>query len=132
MTNVLRHWIDTSGTPVYQAARRVPLPKSEEIKKLLAEMQEKNIITPSKSLSASPIVLVPKKDGSLRFCVNYQKGNEITHKDAYPMPRIDGTLAGSKCFSTLHIKSGYWQVEVDLQHRERQHSVHTKVYSSSM
>ena len=45
--------------------------------------------------------------------------NEITHKDTYPIPRIDDTLAGSKCFSTLDLKSGYWQVEVDPQHREK-------------
>jgi len=59
-------------------------------------MQEKDVITPSKS---SPIVLVPKKDGSLCFCVDYRKVNKITHKDAYPIPRIDNildTLAGSK------------------------------------
>jgi len=92
-------------------------------------MQEKDIITPSKSPWASPIVLVPKKDGFLRFCVDYRKGNEITHKDAYPIPRIDDTLdtlAGSKCFSTLDLKSGYWQVEVDPQHREKNSILHTR------
>ena len=85
----------------------MPLPQRDEIKRLLAEMQEKDIITPSKSPWASPIVLVPKKDGSVRFCVDYRKVNELTHKDAYPIPRVDDTLdtlAGSKCFSTLDKK----------------------------
>ena len=121
-TNVLTHRIETAGNPVRQAVRRVPLPQREEVKKMLAEMQEKDIIAPSKSPWASPIVLVPKKDGSLRFCVDYRKVNEITCKDAYPIPRIDDTLdtlAGCKCLSTLDLKSGYWQVEVDPQHREK-------------
>ena len=118
----MNHRIETNGNPIRQPVRRVPLPQRDEIKKLLTEMQEKNIIAPSKSPWASPIVLVPKKDGSLRFCVDYRKVNEITHKDAYPIPRIDDTLdtlAGSVCFSTLDLKSGYWQVEVDPQHREK-------------
>ena len=121
-TDVLKHRIETSGTPIRQGVRRLPLPKRDEVKKLLSEMQQKEIITPSKSPWASPIVLVPKKDGSVRFCVDYRKVNNITHKDAYPLPRIDDTLdtlASSKCFSTLDLKSGYWQVEVEEQHREK-------------
>jgi len=85
-----------------QPVRKVPLPQRDEVKKLLTEIQEKNIIAPSKSPWVSPIVLVPKKDGSLYFCVDYRKVNEITHKDAYPIPRIDDTLdtlASSMCFS---------------------------------
>ena len=73
-TNVLNHRIETNGNPVRQAVRRVPLPQRDEIKILLTEMQEKYIIAPSKSPWASPIVLVPKKDGSLHFCVDYCKG----------------------------------------------------------
>ena len=101
----LNHWIETNGKPIRQAVRRVPLPQKDEIKRLLTEMQEKNTIAPSKSPWASPIVLVLKKDGSLCFCVDYCKVNKITHKDAYPIPRIDDTLdtlTGSKCFFTLN------------------------------
>ena len=99
-TSILKHKIETSGNPIRQAVRRLPLPKRDEVRKLLCEMQQKKIIAPSKSPWASPIILVPKKDGSVRFCVDYRKVNNVTHKDAYPIPRIDDTLdtlAGSKC-----------------------------------
>lgn len=66
--------------------------------------------------------MVRKKDGGLRFCVDYRRLNELTVKDAYPLPRIDDTLdalGASKWFSTLDLASGYWQVELDPYHREK-------------
>lgn len=86
------------------------------------KMQENDVIRPSSSPWALPVVLVRKKDGSLRFCVDYRKLNEVTTKDAYPLPRIDdslSTLAGSQWFTTLDLISGYWQVEVAEQDREK-------------
>ena len=79
-------------------------------------MQEKDVIQQSSSPWASPIVLVKKKDGTTRFCVDYRKLNNVTRKDAYPLPRIDSTLdtlSRSQWFSTLDLVSGYWQVEID-------------------
>ena len=122
-TSILSHKIDTGdATPIRQQARRVPLPHREKVQELLKDMMEKKVISPSKSPWASPVVLVTKKDGSTRFCIDYRKVNEVTRKDAYPIPRVDDTLdtlAGSTWFSTLDLKSGYWQVEVAEEHREK-------------
>ena len=121
-TNKIQHTIYTDAPPIRQAVRRIPPIKRQEVQKLLSEMQERDVIEPSSSPWASPIVLVKKKDGSTRFCVDYRKLNSVTRKDAYPLPRIDdtlSTLAGAKWFSTLDLISGYWQVEVDPNDRSK-------------
>ena len=122
-TDILRHSIDTgNASPIRQQVRRTSLPTKEKVRKLLKNMMQKRVISPSKNPWASPIVLVQKKDGSTRFCVDYRKINEVTRKDAYPIPRIDetlDTLAGATLFSTLDLRSGYWQVEMDPKDREK-------------
>ena len=121
-TDILRHSIDTgNASPIHQQVRRTSLPAKEKVRELLKNMMQK-LIAPSKSPWSSPIVLVQKKDGSTRFCANYRKINEVTRKDAYPIPRINetlDTLAGATLFSTLDLRSGYWQVEMDPKDREK-------------
>ena len=78
-------------------------------------MEEKEIIPPSNSPWSAPIVIIQKKDGSVRFSVDYRALSERTKKDAYPIPSIDDNLdalGGAKWFSTLDLKNGYWQVVV--------------------
>lgn len=82
-TGNIKHQIHTrDAAPIQQQSRRNPLSKKEEVTKLLQGMLSKGIIQPSSSLRASPVVLVRKKDGSTRFCINYQKENAVTRKDA--------------------------------------------------
>ena len=116
-TGIVKHRIDTGGAkPIRQPARRLPIHQRKEAEAEVQKMLEREVIEQSSSPWASPIVLVKKKDGSTRFCVDYRRLNDVTIKDSYPLPRIDDSLdalAGSEWFSTLDLKSGYWQVEME-------------------
>ena len=95
--------------------RHIPPSLIQEVREHLREMIEIGAIRESSSPFSSNVVIVRKKDGSIRFCIDYRKLNQQTVKDAYAIPRIDDTLhllAGAKYFSTLDLKSGYWQVEL--------------------
>ena len=92
-TGVLKHKIPTADArPIKQPLRRVPYHMQKEMDDQIESMLKKDIISPSKSPWASGIVLVKKKDGSKRFCVDYRRLNDVTIKDAYPLPRIDESL----------------------------------------
>ncbi len=119
-TEETTHMTDTGDAHPIKQSIPPPPHRREEARRLLKDMLAKDVISPSKSPWASPIVLVKKKDGSLRFCVNHRKVNEVSRKDTYPIPRVDDTLdviAGTQWFSTLDLISGYWQVEVDKKDR---------------
>ena len=95
---------------------RIPPSQFEPLRKLLKNMEEVGAIRKSNSPWSSSIVLVKKKDRNLRFCIDLRKLNARMVKDAYALPRIEETLdylAGSKWFSVLDLKLGYWQVELD-------------------
>ena len=108
--------IDTgSATPRKQPVRRVLFAVREELACQLMRMQEQGVIQPSSSPWASPIVLVRKKDGTLRICVDYRHLNSVTKPDTFPLPRIDDLLdqlGSAKCFTTLDLAAGYWQIRV--------------------
>ncbi|CAB4029915.1 Retrovirus-related Pol poly from transposon, partial, partial [Paramuricea clavata] len=109
-------------SPLRQHARRIPGHRREEVDAMLETMSDKGVIRKSSSPWAATIVLVGKKDGSTMFCVDYRKLNDVTKKDACPLPRIDDTLdalSGATFFSTLDLASGYWQVELDSNDREK-------------
>ena len=121
-TTLLQHSIHTSGaTPIRSPPRRLPFHQRQETKQLVEDMLQKEVIEPSQSPWSSPIVLVKKKDGSTRFCVDFRRLNGVTQKDAQPIPRIDDTLdtlSGACWFSTLDLASGYWQVQMNETDKE--------------
>ncbi len=123
MAHGVKHSIDVGqARPVRQRPRRLPHVKQEEADHQLKGMLGKGIVEPSTSPWASPIVLVTKKDGTMRFCVDYRRLNDVTVKDAYPLPRIDDSLrslSGAKYFCVMDMASGYWQVELDESAREK-------------
>lgn len=122
-TDIVQHQIPTgNATPIRQRFRPLPPAMYKEMRSLLADMLEKDIIRESSSPWAAPIVMVRKKTGEWRFCVDFRKLNAATHKDAFPLPRIEETLtslAKAEWFSTLDLASGYWQVEVHPADREK-------------
>lgn len=92
------------------------------IRQLLEDMKSNGILQESHSPWAAPLVLIPKKDGQLRFCVDYRKPNAITNKDAYPLPRIEESLTAlksTKYLSTLDLTSEYWQVQMSKEDKEK-------------
>ena len=115
-TNLVQFEIDTgSASPRRQSPRRMQFLVRQEVTRQLQDMQAAGIIQPSKSPWASPIVLVQKKNGSHRFCVDYRESNYVTKKNTFPLPRIDDMLdqlGRAKYFSSLDLASGFWQIRV--------------------
>jgi len=108
--------IKTKGNPIRLKSHRTPLSYQQVIKQHIDEMLRCGIIRPGNGRWAAPVVMARKKDGTLRFCVDYRKLNEITVKDVYPLPRIDDVLdalQGAKYFSGFDMLSGYWQIEIE-------------------
>ena len=115
-TGLVQMEMDTGdASPKRQPVRRMPFPVRQEVAKQLKSMQGSGVIRPSASPWASPVVMVRKKDGSHRFCIDYRRLNAVTKPDLYPLPRIDDLLdqlGRSHFFSTLDLAAGYWQIRV--------------------
>ena len=113
-TNIFQHRIvTTTDRPIHQRPYRQPFHLRAETNRQVQEMLDADIITPSCSPWSSPVILVTKRNGKFRFCVDFRLLNDITVKDAYPIPRIDETLdslGGALFFTTLDLASGYWQL----------------------
>ncbi|KZS07209.1 Uncharacterized protein APZ42_029116 [Daphnia magna] len=115
-TFMTEHAIDTSDArPISCVPYRVSAAERRIITENIAEMLKQGIIRPSFSPWAAPVVLVKKKSGDYRFCVDFRRLNAITKRDVYPLPRMDDVfdrIAGAKFFSSKDLMSGYWQVLV--------------------
>ena len=115
--NIIKHKIMLTDHQLFKGRyRRIPPHLFEEVKQHLQEMVEVGAIRRNFSPWVSAVVLVRKKDGGLRFCIDLLKLNNCTIKDGYALPRIDDTLDclhGVMWFSTLDLKSRYWQVELE-------------------
>jgi len=110
------------SSPIKQVPRRIPFRMREEVNGIIEDMRKQGVIEESQSPWVSPAVLVRKKDGTIQFCVDYRKLNAVTKKDSYPLPRIDDILdqlSGNSWFSTLDLKSGYWQIKINLKDKEK-------------
>ena len=122
-TDLLTHRIDLHDEKPFKIRhRRIPPNMYNEVKTHLQKMLDTGVIRESKSPYCSPVVIVRKKDNSLRFCIDMRELNRRTIKDSYSLPRIDETLdsiSGASWFSCLDLKSGYWQVEIEEAHKER-------------
>ncbi|KAJ8003250.1 hypothetical protein DPEC_G00167470 [Dallia pectoralis] len=116
-TDKVKHHVKLSDeTPFKLRARPIHPHDVEAVRQHLQELLDAGVIRESESPFSSPIVVVRKKNGQVRLCIDYRKLNLQTVKDAYALPRMDDTftaLSGSKWFSVLDLKSGYYQIEVD-------------------
>jgi hypothetical protein len=122
--SVAQHVIDTGDSkPVNQSPRRVSPQNRKIIKETIDALLEAGIISPSRSPWASPVLLVPKKGTTqMRMCIDYRKLNEVTKKEIYAFPRIDDvldSLGGKMWFTTLDLASGYFQIPMDEDSKEK-------------
>ena len=108
--------------PLATHPRRVSPANRQIIQEEITKLLNNHVISPSNSPWSSPVVIVKKSDGSPRFCIDYRRLNSITQKDIYPLPRIDDIidrLNGSRIFSKLDLRSGYFQVPLASDEREK-------------
>ena len=113
-TDIVKHTIETgSAKPVRQSPRRLTPPQRNVVKEQIQQMLQDGVIRESTSPWSSPIVIVNKKDGSPRTCIDYRLLNKVTEKDSFPLPRIEDmfdTLSDAAWFHSLDLLSGYHQV----------------------
>jgi len=121
--NLVTHSIETeSSRPINHPPFRASPHERAVIDQQIDEMVKDGVAIPSKSPWASRVVLVNKKTGGTRFCVDYKRLNDVTKKDSYPLPRIDDSLSAlgdCKYFSTFDFASGNWKIQVNSEDREK-------------
>ena len=112
--------LDGHATPVQHAPHRVPVTLCETLKHTLAELTQQEIIAPVQCPTAwiSSLVIVPKKNGKLRLCLDPKDINQVILQEHYPLPTIEDVatqLHGAKVFTVLDVSKGFWHVELDEQ-----------------
>jgi Reverse transcriptase (RNA-dependent DNA polymerase) len=118
----VEHHITTIGLPVASQPYRAVPASRELIDKEIQRMLDMKVIEPASRPWSAPIVLIPKPNGSIRFCVDYRKLNDVSVNDSYALPRIDDcldSLGSAWYFTTLDANSGYWQINVAPEDREK-------------
>ncbi|XP_039350382.1 uncharacterized protein LOC120374581 [Mauremys reevesii] len=122
-TTLVYHRIQTEpGVVIRGATRPLPYHRRQVVEEEVRAMLDLGVIEPSQSEWRSPVVLVPKPDGSQRFCIDFRRVNAISKFDAYPMPRIDELLARlgeARYITTLDLSKGYWQIPLEPASREK-------------
>ena len=122
-THILEHTIDTGDhKPIKQPLRRHPAAHLPIIDQHVEDMLRNDIIEPAASPWSSNVVLIKKKDNTLRFCIDYRALNSCTYRDNFPLARIDAcleALGGSKFYSTMDLRSGYWQTVITESDRDK-------------
>jgi len=116
-TDVIKHTIDTGNArPIKIPPRRVPKAFEGEEDRIIQEQLDAGIIKESNSAWSFPLCFIKKRNGRTRCCIDYRRLNDVTVKDAYPLPKIDqclDSLEGAVFFSTCDLASGFWQIELD-------------------
>lgn len=122
-TDTIKMKINTGDDPpIRLKPYRTPLNQRPIVEKAVKEMLDADIIRKSQSPWSAPIVLIRKKDNSIRFCIDYRKINQITKINSYPLAHIDdilNLLGKARYFSNYDLKSGYWQLAMDPVDREK-------------
>lgn len=112
-TGVVHHINTGDAAPIMERRRRHAVAEHAIIDKEVDTMMRNGVIEEGSGAWGFPVVLVKKKDGSVRFCIDYRSLNAITVKDVYPLPRVDETLEalhGAQRFTSLDLHAGYWQL----------------------
>ena len=121
-TDTAEHIIELmDDEPFKEQFRQIAPPLLEEVRENLQDMLDGGAIRPSKSPWCNAIVLVRKKDGTLRFCIDFRRLNARTKKDSFPLPRMQETMesmVGARFFSSMDLKSGFWQVRMSEKSRQ--------------
>ena len=112
-THLISHKINTTGSPIKQRYYPLSPAKSKALNEEVDKMLSLGVIAPSQSPWSNPVVMIPKKDGSWRFCLDARKLNDVTVKDSYPLPYISSildNLKGTRYLTSIDLSSAYWQI----------------------